>query len=376
MNTRAFLLAAAAAFLWHTPAMAQQSVEERLMNMEKRIRQLEKRVSAQDEMIVEKDKQIAKLTKGGKWSDAVKVGGAIELLGTFANPAEGDSTSDVSVDTLDLVIGAKLSDWVSGETALTRKGDSMDLDTATLTFGPPDGAWSLTGGQLYLPFGAFETNLVSDPLSLDIGETRQTALQFNLASGGLSGAVFIFKGDSPEDGLDRVQGAGAAVGYSMEKKNFGFGMNLSYINDLGDSDTLQGVIADSIDRAQGISASAKMRIGNITFLGEYLGALDEFHAEEVAFMGRGAKPSGWMVETVYGFALIGKAATLAVSYQTTDEALALELPKKRVLFGLSAELTDGVFLGVEWARDNDYGVGEGGTGKDSDTFSVLLAAGF
>ena len=47
--------------VWHGPAWAQGSIEERLQKTEQRIRYLEERLAAQDRTIVEKDKQISKL---------------------------------------------------------------------------------------------------------------------------------------------------------------------------------------------------------------------------------------------------------------------------------------------------------------------------
>ena len=374
MKARALLLAAAVALLWHAPALAQQSVEERLLNMEKRIRQLEERVSAQDKVIAEKDKQISRLTGGDKWFEAVEIGGEIDLRGIVTSPPEGANETDLVVDTLELGIGAQVNDWVKGEVALLyEQGESLDVDTATLTIGPPEGAWSLTGGQLYLPFGVFETNLISDPVTLELGETKQTAFQVDASAGALSGSVFVFKGDNQIDGDDRIQGIGAAVGYSAETDSFELGLNLSYTNDLGDSDAFEGGF---MGRTAGLSASAMLTMGSVSVLGEYLGAMDTFGADYVAFGDYGAKPSAWMVEAAYGFELAGKEATLAASYQATDEALALELPKKRMLVGLSAEVMEGLSLGFEWARDTDYSVDEGGTGENSDNFTVQLAAEF
>ena len=385
MKARALLLAAAAALLWHAPALAQQSVEERLLNMEKRIRQLEERVSAQDKVIVEKDKQISRLTGGNKWFEAVEIGGAIEIEGSVEDPPDGDNTTDLTVGTVELGVGVQVNDWATGEAVLLwEQGEGLDVDTATLTIGPPEGAWSITGGHLVLPFGVYETNLISDPLTLDIGETKQTAFRFDFSAGGLSGSAFVFKGDNKVDGDDLIQGFGASAGYSVETNSFELGLNLSYTNDVSDSDGIQDVVAGNLDtedyevtgRTAGISASAMLRVGSITVLGEYLGALDDFQADELAFMGQGAKPSAWMVEAAYGFEFAGKETTLAASYQATGEALALELPKKRVLVGLSAEVMDGVSLGVEWARDTDYGVEDGGSGANTDTITVLLAAEF
>lgn len=377
MKARVLLLAAAAALFWNAPALAQQSVEERLLNMEKRIRQLEERVSAQDKAIVEKDKQIARLTGGDKWFEAVEIGGVIDLRGIVTSPPEGDNETDLVVDSVELGIGAQVSDWVNGEVVLLwEQGEGLDVDTATVTIGPPEGAWSITGGQLYVPFGVFETNLISDPLTLDIGETRQTAFQLDGSAGALSGSVFVFKGDNMEDGDNLIQGFGFAAGYSVETDSFELGLNLSYTNDLGDSDGLEVEGAEGYDRVAGISASAMLTIGSVSVLGEYLGAMDTFGADYVAFGDYGAKPSAWTVEAAYGFDLAGKEATLAASYQTTDEALALELPKKRYLVGLSAEVMDGLSLGFEWARDTDYGADEGGSGENTDNFTVQLAAEF
>ena len=377
MKARVLLLAAAAALFWNAPALAQQSVEERLLNMEKRIKQLEERVSAQDKVIVEKDKQISRLTDGDKWFEAVEIGGAIEIEGTVTSPPEGDNEADLTVGTAELGIGVEVSDWVNGEIVLLwEQGEGLDVDTATVTIGPPEGAWSITGGHLVIPFGVFETNLISDPLTLDIGETKQTAFQFDGSAGALSGSVFVFKGDNMEDGDNLIQGFGATAGYSVETESFELGLNLSYTNDLGDSDGLEVEGAEGYDRVAGISASAMLTVGSVSVLGEYLGAMDTFGADYVAFGDYGAKPSAWMVEVAYGFELAGKEATVAASYQTTDEALALELPKKRVLVGLSAEVMDGISLGFEWARDTDYGADEGGSGENTDNFTVQLAAEF
>ena len=156
---------------------------------------------------------------------------------------------------------------------LWEQGEGLDVDTATVTIGPPEGAWSITGGHLVVPFGVYETNLISDPLTLDIGETKQTAFQFDGSAGGLSGSVFVFKGDN---GDNVIEGFGVAAGYSVETESFELGLNLSYTNDLGDSDGLEVEGGEGYDRVAGISASAALTVGSITVLGEYLGAMDTF----------------------------------------------------------------------------------------------------
>ena len=59
----------AAALAWHAPALADDSIEERLSKMGQRIEYLEERVDSQDQVIVEKDREMAALSVGerGAW---------------------------------------------------------------------------------------------------------------------------------------------------------------------------------------------------------------------------------------------------------------------------------------------------------------------
>ena len=98
-------------------------------------------------------------------------------------------------------------------------------------------------GRQYAPFGVFATNLISDPLTLELGEANDLVLQFGLSSGELHGAIFGFYGDDDQNG-----GYGAAISYSLERRESEFGLNLSYSSDIGASDNLQGVVADSRGR--------------------------------------------------------------------------------------------------------------------------------
>ena len=383
MKLKASLAAVAAAFLWGAPAAAQQSTEERLLNLERRIQYLEKRVADQDKVIVEKKREIAKLTGKDRWFENVKVGGVIELEAVRESPYEGDSASNAEVGTVEIGIEARIHDWVAGELVLLDEpGEDFDVDAATLTIGPPDGSWHFKGGKYAVPFGAFETSLISDPLTLELGETAETALGFGFSAGGFEGSVFVFNGDGNVKGRDRIDAFGAALGWAMESEESGVGVNVSWISDIGDSDSLQEAIADALgsnavaDRVPGVAASAMVSFGGFTLIGEYLAATDEFQSGEVAFLDKGAKPSSWMVEAAYGFKIGGRDATIAASYQGTDEALALELPKKRFLAGLSIHLFEGVSLALEWARDGDYGEEDGGTGKNADAVTAKLAAEF
>ena len=381
------LVTALALIVWNAPARAQTSIEERLESMERRIQYLERRIADQDRVIVEKERVISRL-KGQEdaWFNNLEITGVVEIEASRHDPFEGDATSDVAVATAAIGIGAQVNDWVSAEISLLHEEDDTDLevDTASMTAGPSEGGWSVTAGQVYLPFGTFESNMISDPLTLEIGETRETAVQFDVSANGFSGSAFLFNGANDEGGKEEIDGFGLAAGYAMEGDERGFALNLGYVNDVGDSDGLEGVIEENLgeegvyaSRVPGWTGSVALRFGAVSLIGEYLSAMDEFQPGEISFgEGRGAEPSAWGVEAGYGFSLGVRDATFALAAQGTDQAFNLELPESRWLASLSVDLADGVGGTLEWARDEDYDTTVGGTGSEADTVTAQVAVEF
>ncbi len=354
-------------------------------------------------------------------SDSVEIAGLVEVEAGHAEPYEGDSESDVILATVELGVAAQITDWVRGEVLfLFEEGENdnvTDIDIGTLTIAPPDGSWFIAGGRMYLPFGMYETTMISDPLTLEFGEIRETALMFGVEGKNLYGAAFLYNGDNGKDDDNRIDHFGAVIGYAMESNGVEFGWDLAYIDDTGDTDTLQDAVAGNLEAAgeargepgqgtyddhiSGFAASARLRQGDVAFMAEYLGATERFQSIALAYGGsvvdgayvnRGAKPSSWMVEAAYDFMIGSRPATIAVGYQGTDDAVGLELPESRFMIGGSVELMDSVALGVEWAHDKDYDTDEwsdcvladveivecafAGTDENADTITVQLAAEF
>ena len=340
------------------PALAQQSVEDRLSGMEKRIQNLEQRVADQDEMIVEKDRQIAELTGQTKWAQGLEISGVIEIEAAYDKRAGEESTNSVDVDTAEVETAAEVNDWTSAELALAYDADAgkVEVDTATVTLGPPDGPWSLTAGKLTLPFGTFETGMISDPVTLELGETGDVATVFEVSSGGLSVSLFGLHGESEE-----FENFGMSVGYSVGTGTWPSALDLSvsYINEIR-SDSVAD--SEAFSELPGMAASATVGSGHASLTVEYVKALDEQS---------GSEPSAWMVEGRFKFEFLGKRAAVAAGYQATHEAADLELPERRMLLGLAVELTEGVGLSMEWKQDEAYGSDDRDT-----TITVVLALKF
>lgn len=122
--------------------------------------------------------------------------GLIEIEASHSSPYVGGSSSDIIVATAELGASVKVNDQVSAGISLLYEEDDTDLevDVAILTYSPADANWSITAGQLYVPFGSYQTNMVSDPLTLEIGETRETVAQLDIESASITAAIYLFNG--------------------------------------------------------------------------------------------------------------------------------------------------------------------------------------
>ena len=109
--------------------------------------------------------------------------GLLELEAFYADPEGGDDESDLSLATAQLEISAAVNDSLAGHIVFLHEEDadqSVEVDEALVILTCPVeflyGQLSMTGGKLYVPFGRFESHFITDPLTLDLGETRDTAL--------------------------------------------------------------------------------------------------------------------------------------------------------------------------------------------------------
>jgi hypothetical protein len=311
---------------------------------------LEQRVAA----LEEKSKN-----KSDAWYDALTFSGVIEVEASYTDPDSGDSESDLVVATTELGAEAELSERISAALVLLYEEDEggVDVDIATINYDFNSG-FSFVLGQEYLPFGAYGTALVSDPIALEFGETRETTLITHYEQGGFNGAFYIFNGDNDEKDKQEINDYGVRLSFSSDR----FTIGGDYISNLGDSDGLTDTIDYSLqdDAIAGAAVFTEIAFGGVTIFAEHLSALDGYSPEN------NAEPSASQLEVAFEAGNF----TYAASYQQTDEAGFLDLPEERISIGFSTEVFDGLGLGVELARDEDY------AGDTTNNFVVQLAAQF
>ncbi len=312
----------------------------------------------------------------------VTLSGLIEVNAWQGEDYTGIDSSDLTLATVELSIDAQLHKWVSGHITFLFEEDATEeviVDAGYVTIGNTDySPLYVSVGRMYL-FGGYETNMISDPLTLEIGETQISALKVGFEAAGAYGSLYAYNGDTQKDEDDTIENFGASLGYAYDNNGLSLDVGVDYTSNLLDSASLLDAIANPTgvdDYVGGIVAHAILNAGGFNFIAEYLMALDPIKAVDFSFNGNDAEPTALNVEAAYTAPLGGKDVTFAIGYQTTEEALGLGLAESRMLVGVGVGLFDNTTLKFEWKRDTDYETVDGGTGNDADTFTAQVAITF
>ncbi len=356
-------------------SMANESeMRQEILNLKHKIERLEKsRKTVDTTRPTESD-----------WSKNITLSGLVEIEMGYSDGPDG-SQSDISLATVELGIEAQITPWVNAHALILYEedgSDSPEIDEGIITLqNQAVSPFSLAIGRMTLPFGNYESAMVSDPLTLETGEIRETALQAGYNPGGFYSSAFVFNGETKTGGSESIDQYGFNLGLvqNEEGADFGYDIGLSWMNNLADSNSLQDAVADPLNltgKVAGYSIHALTTTGPFIFIGEYLAASSAFNSTDLAFNGAGAKPVAFNIEANYTFSIADKKTIFAIAWQGTEEALALALPESRYLATLSVGTYENTVLSFEYAHDEDYASSEGGNGETTDTITAQLAVVF
>lgn len=311
----------------------------------------------------------------------VGISGAIEAEAAYSSGYDDVKEEDVDLTSFELGLDVALNDFVSGFALMKWEEDGDEgvfLDEGGITTGNvEETGFAVTAGKLYVPFGVYETALISDPLTLELGETREGAVVVDGAAGNFYGGAYAFNSainDDDED--DMIDAFGVMAGYAFETDGMSVDLSAGWISNLTSSGGFSGYLEDAAvetldDYTAGATVCAVMNVADFTLVGEFLTALDnDYQASE------NSEPMAWNLELGYGFDMSGHAASVAVSYQGSDEAAFLGLPETRLAAAFGFEITEGLGIAFEYVHDEDYDSVDGGTGESADAVTCQLALEF
>ena len=248
----------------------------------------------------------------------ITLSGVIEVEAAYTDDDREDGdTSDITLATVELGVDIKPVKHVSGHILFLFEEDDTEPVEVDQGFIRLDGEDKLPlflqAGRQYVPFGYFESHFISDPLTLELGETRESSVVAGYSSDIFEFSLGVFNGDVEETGEndDHIDGYVASATYTLPGENaVGLVAGVSYISNIGESDNLEGedgidVDADNTidDHVPGVAAFISANYKEKVFLElEYVTATDEFEAGELAFDGgMEAQPSAYNVELTYLF---------------------------------------------------------------------------
>lgn len=378
---------------------------EEMWNM---LQQQQKEINTLKQQLTEKKNTQAEPTKqtetrdssssksGLHWSDRITFNGAVDVRAKAAKDFNDTSTSDITLNRAHLGMDAKITNMVTGHVMFLHEDPSKPetgaapiatMDEATITLGDTEQfPLYLTAGRMAVPFGKFNTNLITDSLTLSLAETKETTLQVGFVSNGVYGSLFGFNGNKQKNNSDTIDQFGANLGYSGTIQKVTLDIGASYINSMENSGGLTGTMAGTpnngtIDKhIGGAGIHAMVEMAGVSLIGEYITALEAFTDTELPWNGIGAKPKAWNLEAGYTFDLMGKQTIASAAWQGTGEALGLTLPERRLKVGLSMEVFEHTTVAMEWMHDKDYATNKvsttPGTDHTANTGTMKLAVEF
>ena len=276
----------------------------------------------------------------------------IELSGMFEFTAsyfkQGDEkVSDFSLAEINLGFAAKLSDKLSAEIVLIYEDgneDGVSVDSAIVTYQFSD-ELSFSAGRFTVPFGKFESEMLSDPLTLALGEISSDGIYATWKSGIVTVNIAAF--DSAIVDSDTIETVAASIEIAPED---GFAFGFSVVSDLGGgamADVINDTVGEggSYSKAAGISAFAKATFGIATLSAEYVAAIDDMEITDAAGDTYAAKPQAWFAELALALC---DDVTAAFRYEGSKEFLPEEMPEN--IFGATVKyaIIENATVGLEY----------------------------
>ena len=183
-----------------------------------------------------------------------EISGLLKVDAQFNEEYDGTSSSNIVINDAEVHFDSELSEWITTHLSLRyRQHDNpliavdLELDNAYIEYGNAfQSSFSAQFGQLYVPFGLFETNMASDPLTLTLAQTREVTFVATYDSG-FNASIYLFNGDLMEsEGEDSIDNVGVNLGYVYEAQSTYLDIGFGYINNFGESNYLNNIIAEAV----------------------------------------------------------------------------------------------------------------------------------
>jgi hypothetical protein len=341
--------------------------------------------------------------------------GIVEGQAFYQAPGQGADTSGIDVSTAALdgyILGP--SPWTSAllsfaydnnvgtsEGSLNNNARALNsrvfISKAFIVIGNyQESPFYGTLGQMYVPFGTYSTNMISNPLTKILGRMKERALLIGYQQQGknaLYGSTYIFNGDTHVGSASRLNNGGINLGYRYAYGRYSGDFGGGLIANLADSIGMQvngysppnfgGFGANNgygneriAHRVAAFDLRGVFSIGeSIDLLAEYVSAFGSFSENDLTFNTHGARPQALNLEAAYTFPVYEKPTTVALGYGRSKDALALGLAAQRYSMVINTSIWKDTLQSLEFRKDMNYAESDYATGTGSAVMTPITGMG-
>ncbi|KPJ67282.1 MAG: hypothetical protein AMJ43_05320 [Coxiella sp. DG_40] len=324
----------------------------------------------------------------------IELSGFVEGQVLAGNKDYGDATtSDIDLSAAELDVLGEISSWATAYMTIDYDNSpfipryansNVYLNRAFLTVGNLD-KFPIYGtlGQIYIPFGAYNNYMITDPITKVMARTRQRAIVLGFSKSEAYASIYAFKGDSYSDSEKAINNGGINFGYKSKfQKTTTLDFGAGYINNIADSQGMQQTGAKNgfkgfsqqkkYEHLQhlvpAVDLHANLGHGPYNLAVEYIAALRKFSTCDLTFNNKGTQVSALDVQGNYSFHVINKPATLSAGYQQSWKALALNLPEHTIVASAGISLFRDTIEKIEYRHDINYKSSDNASGSSEAAY--------
>lgn len=350
-----------------TGSFAEDMAKE-LKALKKQIERLEGRQSELYHSLREKKSPATMIGIAGVLPKNIHFGGLIEVEAMVDDNDMAGDTSDVTLATVELGLDVDINEFVKGHILMLWEEDDTDpiaMDEGTLIFSSPYGL-TLTAGKMYVPFGVFGSHFISDPLTLELGETNESAVLITYAKGIFEFSAGAFNGMADQSSENTVDDWVASLTVTPAKT---VTVGVSYISDISDTDADLTGLARIRHRTPGASGFVNVTYGRFNLIGEVLGATKRFHLLDLDADGNGSgdRPTTYNVELAFQ---LNDKTEIAAKYEGNDDMPGF------VEWRYGGVISYALYENVTIAAEFLHGKFDNATRDEKNTATIQAAIGF
>lgn len=349
----------------------------------------------------------------------IALSGKSEPVAVLNNPFRANTDGDITLGSSELDVAAALNQNVEAYIAIAYdesppavgpriNNSAFNLNMGFVNIGDLDKSpFYFTAGQLYVPFGRYSSSMISAPLTMNVARTKTRPVILGYKSQEDTGPFAAVYGYRSDTTLGKSGVGGVNLGYIFSKDDITGEIGGSYITSIADAAGMQSTGSnvgttfggfgsltngsEEVRKTPALDFHGNIGIDRYNFTAEWVGAIDRFRPQDLSYNGYGARPQAIQTEVGMTFRAFNRPSSIGVGYQWSKDALALNLPKQRILGVFNISIWKDTVESLEYRHDMDYGATQFangaappgfvniptiGTGQSADTVSAQIGVYF